>query len=92
MDTIKISGNAKNPILAFIKNIVSKTLFQAIKLLLEPCCPVNSIDGVTFTAATINGNLLSNRNVTVVIIADGVSPFYVGKGTTLLNNAGSGTL
>jgi len=92
MNTIQNSANAKNAILAFVRNLVSKATYKAIKYLLDPCCPTNNITGVTFTASEINGNLLSDKNVTVIIIADGTNPIYVGKGVATLNGAGSGSL
>jgi len=85
-------SNVKNAILAFIKNLVSKAVYKAIKYILDPCCPVDNITGVTFTASEIDGNLLADKDITVIIIAKGTNPIYVGKGVTTLNGAGSGSL
>lgn len=43
-NNIKSTSNTKNAILAFVKNLIPKSLYKDMVLLLEPCCnPVLSV-------------------------------------------------
>jgi len=83
MNTIQNSANAKNAILAFIRNLVSKSMYVAIKNILNPCCTLSGSatvscvsSGVYDIAVTTNQSIGFLGNGQFEVQVDG--KFFLG--------------
>jgi hypothetical protein len=86
-----IPSNVKNSILAFVKNLVNKKLYNAIKVLLNPCCDIAITDvaydcgteELTLTISPVRPSFSSLSGFSQVF-TDGGTPgdsVFVGTGT-----------
>ncbi len=75
----KVPSNIANSILAFVKRIVSKTLYRAFDVILSPCC---TLSGVASTSC-------NDDNTYEIVITTNESIGFLGKGVANLTIDGS---
>lgn len=78
MAFISTKSNIKNSILAFIKHLVSKTVYRAIEVILTPCC---SLSGSAVVECIEDSSTLT--------ITTNESIGFLGKGSVLVNIDGT---
>lgn len=78
-------------ILAQISNVVSKQLYKAIKYLLYPCCVVDNITGVDFTALSVAGVDVRSQDITILILSSEGNK-VVGKAVVAIDGSGNGSI
>ena len=74
-----VPSNIKNSILAFVKNIVSKTYYRAFEVILNPCCSLTGTAEVSY----------NDDNTYAIVITTNESIGFLGKGVATLLIDGS---
>lgn len=86
----KVPSNIKTSILAFVKRIVNKRIYNAIEIILSPCCTIEITDvvydcGTEDLTLTINPSQIFEASVEspVLVFTDGGNPpdnVFLGTG------------
>lgn len=88
--TPKPLDNVKFAILNFVKNLVSKTILKAFKLILNPCCTLSTTASWSCTGTNL-ATLTLTLNRQTNLLAKGTYKVNVANGSTVRNYSGTFT-
>lgn len=83
-------NNIKFPILNFVKNLVSKTMYLAFKKILNPCCTLSTTASWSCTGTNL-ATLTLTLNRSTNLLAKGTYKVNVANGSTVRNYSGTFT-